>query len=488
MSSSNCTGINPNPDISGSGVRTAIYAQAVLTLIQPLLASLDGRITEDELDGLHQLYLGILLPGCALLFSAIIQARTFGLSVYHGIIVLNLSWINNTSALIFFEFALIAQLKLDKERDFRRRAGDMLVLLYETLDSLVNKGPNGRECYKSAMNVVRRTRVALESGVENREGSREILGNVARGLQLLEAYGNSLKGELNAPNAERLDEAKEALKELMESDKIRLPKSLGVPFPDKKSGLMMAIGRMKDAVVGKCRLRKSMAAIGKMKEAVARKCAPVISRIPGWDKVTSLLQRDWTMATLASAHLTLFAGFGLWLWFEIHSFGINSDCTPFTSLSIIVHTIPVTSPALRRASIAIYLICLLPYINIVVFGGMELATIWGFRRFIMLFRKSRDSKSLIHSPYVLYMFIFLTLVVQVYFITATELTIHNNGHLLEQNKEEEEWTFGQTLAVALTVIPLIQVVKEIKTNLDRWLAKKLSKRETRANPESAPFS
>ena len=455
MSSSNCTGIDPNPDISGSGVRTAIYAQAVLTLIQPLLASLDGRITEDELDGLHQLYLGILLPGCALLFSAIIQAKTFGLSVYHGIIVLNLSWINNTSALIFFEFALIAQLKLDKERDFRRRAGDMLVSLYKMLDSLVDKGPNGRECYKSAMNVVRRTRVALESGVENREGSREILGNVARGLRLLEAYGNSFNGELNAPIAERLDEAKEALKELMESDKIRLPKSLGVPFPKKKYRLM---------------------AIGKMKEAVVKKCAPVTRRIPpvpGWDKVTSLLRRDWTMATLASAHLTLFAGFGLWLWFEIHSFGINRDCTPFTSLSVIVDTIPVTSPALRGASIAIYLICLLPYINIVVFGGMELATIWGFRRLAMkLFRNPENSRSLIHSPHVLYMFIFLTLVVQVYFITATELSIHNNGHLLEQNQDEEEWTFGQTLAVALTVIPLIQVVKEIKTNLDRWLAKK----------------
>ena len=84
--------------------------------------------------GLHQLYLGILLPGCALLFSAIIQARTFGLSVYHGMVVLNLRWINNTSALIF-EFALIAQLKLDKERDFRRRVATMLKFLYEALNS-----------------------------------------------------------------------------------------------------------------------------------------------------------------------------------------------------------------------------------------------------------------------------------------------------------------------------------------------------------------
>ncbi|KIK01820.1 hypothetical protein K443DRAFT_98014, partial [Laccaria amethystina LaAM-08-1] len=102
MSAENCTGITPKPDISGIGVRTAIYAQAVLTLVQPIIIIFGEHISENTLTGLHQIYLGILLPGCALLFSAIIEARTAGLSIYHAIIVLNLSWINNTSALIFF--------------------------------------------------------------------------------------------------------------------------------------------------------------------------------------------------------------------------------------------------------------------------------------------------------------------------------------------------------------------------------------------------
>ncbi|TFK18716.1 hypothetical protein FA15DRAFT_602807, partial [Coprinopsis marcescibilis] len=102
MSSLNCTGIDPNPDISGVGVRTAIYAQAFLTLIQPIIASLDGHISEEELSDLHLLYIGILLPGCALLLSAVIQAAQYGFTAYHAIIVLYLSWINNTSALVFF--------------------------------------------------------------------------------------------------------------------------------------------------------------------------------------------------------------------------------------------------------------------------------------------------------------------------------------------------------------------------------------------------
>src|SRR4029077_4393533 len=45
-SACNDTGMLPNPDISGIGVRAAIYAQAVLTLVQPILASIDGHISE----------------------------------------------------------------------------------------------------------------------------------------------------------------------------------------------------------------------------------------------------------------------------------------------------------------------------------------------------------------------------------------------------------------------------------------------------------
>lgn len=133
----------PNPDISGIGVRAAIYAQAVLTLVQPILASIDGHISEKELIGLHYLYLGILLPGCALLVSAIIQATTQGLSVHHAVLVLQLSWINNTSALIFFQFALIAQIGLDKERGFRRHVGVTLKLLYQVMEKTTSRDEKG---------------------------------------------------------------------------------------------------------------------------------------------------------------------------------------------------------------------------------------------------------------------------------------------------------------------------------------------------------
>jgi len=56
----------------------------------------------------------------------------------------------------------------------------------------------------------------------------------------------------------------------------------------------------------------------------------------------------------------------------------------------------------------------------------------------------------------------LTFLVQAYFIITTELTIHNNQHLLQTDSDslESNWTFGQTLAIALIVIPLTQVWNE----------------------------
>jgi len=53
--------------------------------------------------------------------------------------------------------------------------------------------------------------------------------------------------------------------------------------------------------------------------------------------------------------------------------------------------------------------------------------------------------------------IITTFTVQTFLITLTELTIAHNQHLIQS--KEGEWTFGQTLALTLTLIPLIEVFK-----------------------------
>jgi NO-binding membrane sensor protein with MHYT domain len=86
--------IQPNPDISGIGVRASIYAQAFLSLVSLLIFVIDGDITFEEGLSINDIVITNELTASALLLSAIIQARTYGLSTYHANIVLILSWIS----------------------------------------------------------------------------------------------------------------------------------------------------------------------------------------------------------------------------------------------------------------------------------------------------------------------------------------------------------------------------------------------------------
>jgi hypothetical protein len=88
--------IPANPDIAGIGIRASTYAQNFLGVFLAACYLIDGKISRDEADYIESASNTILMTGCAIIISAFIQARTIGLSVYHAMIVLNLSWMNNT--------------------------------------------------------------------------------------------------------------------------------------------------------------------------------------------------------------------------------------------------------------------------------------------------------------------------------------------------------------------------------------------------------
>ena len=93
--------IPANPDISGIGVRTATYAQNLLSFGPAIYALLDRKVTSVELDSMEDQSTTILITAFAILLSAIIQTLTLGLSNFHATIVLNLSWMNNTNTFIY---------------------------------------------------------------------------------------------------------------------------------------------------------------------------------------------------------------------------------------------------------------------------------------------------------------------------------------------------------------------------------------------------
>ncbi|KAJ7850417.1 hypothetical protein B0H14DRAFT_848276 [Mycena olivaceomarginata] len=98
--------IPANPDIVGIGVRVAIYAQNFLCFV-PVAAHLwDGKISVDEMKGVEDQSIGMLGIAFAILISTIIQATSSAngqpMTSFHAAVILDLSWMNNTSTWIWF--------------------------------------------------------------------------------------------------------------------------------------------------------------------------------------------------------------------------------------------------------------------------------------------------------------------------------------------------------------------------------------------------
>jgi hypothetical protein len=94
--------IPANPDISGIGVRVAIYAQNFLSFAPAFYALVDGKVDSKELKTIEAQSTTILVTAFAILISTIVQALSpYGLSDFHTSVILNLSWMNNTNTSTF---------------------------------------------------------------------------------------------------------------------------------------------------------------------------------------------------------------------------------------------------------------------------------------------------------------------------------------------------------------------------------------------------
>jgi hypothetical protein len=97
---------------AGIGIRVSIYVQAVFVLLCASAVSMtvargDGALNRGRMFlQLANSSMGLLLTGIALLISSFIQARYYGLSVYHSIIVVEISLVNMWTALPAYSFVL----------------------------------------------------------------------------------------------------------------------------------------------------------------------------------------------------------------------------------------------------------------------------------------------------------------------------------------------------------------------------------------------
>ncbi|KAJ7221107.1 hypothetical protein C8J57DRAFT_1026458, partial [Mycena rebaudengoi] len=90
------------PDISGIGVRAAIYIQNLLSFFPVIGFLWDREVSPFELAAIESQSTTILITAFAILTSAMVDARTIGLSALHANIILSLSWMNNINTFIYF--------------------------------------------------------------------------------------------------------------------------------------------------------------------------------------------------------------------------------------------------------------------------------------------------------------------------------------------------------------------------------------------------
>jgi hypothetical protein len=193
-----------------------------------------------------------------------------------------------------------------------------------------------------------------------------------------------------------------------------------------------------------------------------------------WDRMWK--ERGWMKKVIYvafSLNITLLGAFGLRLWTNVSEFGSTPECIPNIRVATFGISTPASNARLRITSLVIYAITLVPVLNLallilcitiaaelllvcvlslgLVVAGAAIST--GFVRDNNPTRKRM--KYLSHLAIV----IGAPLLLDSLFIADTERTIHLNRH--EIGNAENQWTFGQTLAIALIALPLSEVIKQL---------------------------
>jgi hypothetical protein len=158
---------------------------------------------------------------------------------------------------------------------------------------------------------------------------------------------------------------------------------------------------------------------------------------------------------LSVFHLSAIGALGIWLWAKIHSSGDQPECTPVTFLTIFSHDISVMHSSLHHSSISLYSMAVVPFLNLFIFilAGTLVPGILSFAYCGLRVVGWPEN----WHKFILICGILAMVLLEVLFIVDTELLIWRSSKWVK--KGELQWTFGQTLALILVVVPLFEMMK-----------------------------
>lgn len=304
----NC--IPANPDISGIGVRSAIYTQSLLCFLPVIIYLWDGEVTVDELAGLQDQSIGILAIAFAILLTTVTLAAGSPPSVsnYHAYIVLSLSWLNNTSTWIWFILHVHAQSTATyKPVDATWKA--WLTFFWNSVNGLLSTDINVNAAPRPTTTT---TPAAQEHGSD-------------------------------APEFGQGDSGTE-----------------GIPLEPMEKGKRRENG---EDVGGKGKGKEVGGKDGPLQRAFAAVERIWLSEHMRYPRFISRCLFSAPVLSLGSIHLSLMAGIGIWLWSNPSAFGRPlGSCTPI--LTIFGASSSFSSRPLRIFSLTIYSILLIPGLNL----------------------------------------------------------------------------------------------------------------------------
>ncbi|KAG6861360.1 hypothetical protein C0995_001093 [Termitomyces sp. Mi166 len=168
---------------------------------------------------------------------------------------------------------------------------------------------------------------------------------------------------------------------------------------------------------------------------------------------------------IGSAHLTLMATVGIWLWSGPANFGDSNTCSLSTSLFVLGGRVDFNAPGLRDWSIFIYSLLLTPVLNL-------LFPIAFFAVPFLLYKQMVSNSSdptFVIWPVRVGLGVLVT--INIILLVATETAIVKNKPLLETG--DNQWTFGQTLALLLLLLPSRDILEALYERRAKELGKKL---------------
>jgi hypothetical protein len=190
---------------------------------------------------------------------------------------------------------------------------------------------------------------------------------------------------------------------------------------------------------------------------------------------------------IGALHLSLMGALGIWVWIHPGTFGISSSC-PSGSVSLFAHNIPIESGALRIFSLAVYGVVLLPYFNLILPAALILGPYFGY----LLHKTSKaaagketqkttsvDEARKAATAWGVRVGLLFLFSINAFLIVETELSIARN----ESRQEDQDgvWTFGQTLALILLLLPLRDAAENILQRSEKRLQRRLSLKDAVSN-------